>query len=150
MSAIVNHLLALVGDWRGTETIESTPWGAGGPAMSQITAKAGCGGRVLIQDYSAERDDKVWLQAHAVFHFDAARDAYQLFWFDSLGFVPAQPAEGTWNAGVLSFVRTSARGHTRHVYTQVSDDEYRMQLDTSFDGGASWLPVMAGLYTRST
>jgi hypothetical protein len=143
-----NCLALLSGDWLGEETIAASKWGPGGTAVAKISARLALNSRVLIQDYSAERDGKHWLSAHAVFVFDEPSSAYSLFWFDSLGFTPTQPTPGEWNGETLTFTRTSPRGQTRHLYTFQNEDSYSLRLESSFDGGATWTPVMEGTYSR--
>jgi len=143
-----NRLKLFVGHWTGEETIAASKWGLGGTALAEISSKLDLNDRALIQDYSADRDGKRWLAAHAVFLFDEPTESYNLFWFDSLGFVPAQPAPGKWNGENLSFVRVSPRGQTRHLYTFSSSDRYLLRLESSFDGGVTWALVMEGSYSR--
>lgn len=143
-----NILWKFAGAWRGHEQIQSSKWGEGGLALSSVTSELRFDDRLLVQDYAAQRDGKDWFDAHAVFSFDANDGSYRLFWFDSLGFVPEQAASGTWNGESLTFIRISPRGQTRHVYTPVSDYEYSMRLESSFDGGANWILVMEGRYSR--
>lgn len=123
--------------------------GPGGKASARISARLDLGGRALIQDYSAERDEKPWLSAHAVFSFDESSAAYSLYWFDSLGFIPAQAAPGQWNGDALVFIRSSPRGMTRHSYRFPEPGKYRLTLESSFDGGATWLPVTEGSYWKA-
>jgi Protein of unknown function (DUF1579) len=148
LSRSINPLLMLVGDWRGHETIEPSKWGPGGTAAATVSCREELGGRAFVQTYAAERDGRPWLQAHAVFTCDPADNGCSLFWFDSLGFVPGQPAPGQWDGEALSFVRSSPRGRTRQMYLPQGDDAYAMRLETSFDDGASWVPVMTGHYIR--
>ncbi|HEU5047731.1 MAG TPA: hypothetical protein VFT64_07800 [Rickettsiales bacterium] len=144
-----NLLHKLSGIWEGEEMIVPSKWGAGGIAKAYITAREQWSGKMLTQEYSAVRDGKSWLQAHAVFTCSAELKQYKLFWFDSFGFVPAQPAEGILeNADTLSFIRVSERGMTRHIYNFKQDGKYSLQLESSFDGGASWEAVMNGEYVR--
>jgi hypothetical protein len=143
-----NPLHRLVGHWRGEETIQPSQWGAGGPAQARVSCREALGGKAFVQDYQAERDGKTWLQAHAVHVHHAEAATYGLFWFDSLGFVPGEPAKGTWDGHALAFVRTSPRGQSRHTYTFPDDDTYQMTLESSFDGGATYVLVMEGVYTR--
>jgi hypothetical protein len=144
-----SQLAALAGTWTGTETIAASKWGPGGTALASLSARVDLNGRVLIQDYSAERDGKKWLAAHAVFTFDAPSSTYGLFWFDSLGFTPTQPAAGEWDGATLKFLRVSPRGQTRHLYTFANKDEYTLRLESSFDDGSTWNLVMEGHYSRS-
>jgi hypothetical protein len=143
-----NPLRKLVGHWRGRETIQPSRWGAGGPAQAQVACREALDGKAFVQDYEAERDGKTWLQAHAIFVRHAEAADYSLFWFDSLGFIPREPAKGTWDGHALTFVRTSPRGQSRHTYTFPDDDTYEMKLESSFDGGATYVLVMEGVYTR--
>jgi hypothetical protein len=143
-----NMLTRLAGEWQGEETIATTRWGQGGVAMGWFSAHMQLNGRVLIQDYREERDGKPSLQVHAVFVAEPEHDQYSLFWFDSYGFVPGTPAPGLWNGERLTFVRSSPRGQTRHVYAFESDEVFTLKLESSFDGGVSWELVMTGRYSR--
>lgn len=138
----------LAGEWHGEEAIATTRWGQGGPATGHITASSQLNGRILVQDYREERDGKTSLQVHAVFVAEPDHDQYSLYWFDSYGFVPGTPAPGVWDGERLTFVRSSPRGQTRHVYAFESDDVFTLKLESSFDGGVSWEPVLDGFYRR--
>lgn len=142
-----NVLALLVGDWEGEEAIATTRWGEGGPACGRFSARWDLGGRVLLQDYREERDGHPALQVHAVFTAGPGHDEYMLYWFDSYGFAPAQPAQGHWDGGRLVFLRSSSRGQTRHTYA-FRDDACELTLESSFDGGVHWEPVMQGRYRR--
>jgi len=143
-----NVLASWAGQWQGDETIATTRWGQGGPASGEFTAKLEFNGRVLVQDYREERDGKPALQVHAVFVAEAEPGQYSLYWFDSYGFVPSAPAPGVLNGETLTFVRSSPRGQTRHVYAFEGHDVLTLRLESSFDGGASWELVMTGRYSR--
>lgn len=139
----------LVGDWRGEETIATTRWGQGGPATAALSASAKFNGRVLVQDYREEREGLPSLQVHAVFVAEPDHDQYSLYWFDSFGFVPGMPAPGVWDGERLTFLRSSSRGQTRHVYAFDGDSAFALTLESSFDGGVKWEPVMSGIYRRA-
>lgn len=144
----MKHALGLLaGEWEGEETIATTRWGEGGPARGRISARLDLGGRVLLMDYREERDGQPALQAHAVFTAGPGHDEYALYWFDSYGFVPAQPAPGHGDGERLVFLRSSPRGQTRHTYA-LRDDAFELALESSFDGGVRWEPVMQGSYRR--
>ena len=147
-ATVDNPLNMLAGEWVGEETIAASKWGPGGRAAARISARIDLGGRALIQDYSAERDEKPWLSAHVVFAFDEPNASYSLYWFDSLGFVPAQAAPGQWNGEALIFIRSSPRGMTRHTCRFPEPRKYRLTLESSFDGGATWMPVTEGSYLK--
>ncbi|WP_426664328.1 DUF1579 family protein [Rhodanobacter aciditrophus] len=144
----MKHALGLLaGEWEGEETIATTRWGEGGPARGRISARLDLGGRALLMDYREERDGQPALQAHAVFTAGPGHDEYALYWFDSYGFAPAQPAPGHWDGERLVFLRSSPRGQTRHTYA-LRDDAFELALESSFDGGVRWEPVMQGSYRR--
>jgi len=144
-----NALGLLAGEWEGEEAIATTRWGEGGPARGRFSARLDLGGRALLMDYREERDGKPALQAHAVFTAGPGHDEYALYWFDSYGFAPAQPAPGHWDGERLMFLRSSPRGQTRHTYA-FRDDACELTLESSFDGGVHWEPVMQGSYRRIT
>lgn len=137
-----------LGTWDGEEEIMPSKWGAGGPAHAQALWRADLGGKAVIHEYSAVRDGAPWLQAHALFTAQE-EGGLALHWFDSLGFVPGQPAPGSAEGGQLVFVRRSPRGMARHIWTADGADAYTLALDSSFDEGASWTPIMRGRYRRS-
>lgn len=138
----------LTGRWEGEEHIAATRWGPAGTARGFIDARIGLDGRLLVQDYREERDGKPALQVHAVFVAEAD-GRVSLYWFDSYGFVPETPATGGWEDGRLVIVRRSPRGQTRHVYTPIDADSYRLELASSFDQGVSWEPVLDAVYRRT-
>jgi hypothetical protein len=141
-------LAALAGEWTSDELIATTRWGQGGPATGQISARFELGGKALMLDYRQERDGQSSLQAHAVFASGQEPGEYALYWFDSYGFTPSQPATGHWDGQRLIFLRSSPRGQTRHIYEMVVDGIYRLTLESSFDGGVNWEQVMQGEYRR--
>lgn len=141
-------LQKLAGHWVGEEQMATTRWGQGGPATSEIDARFDLGGRALLFDYRETRDGKAALAVHAVFVAGPEHDQFQMFWFDSYGFVPPSPAPGFWDGNKLTFVRSSSRGQTRHVYRFKDDGGYGLVLQSSFDGGISWDTVMTGEYRR--
>jgi hypothetical protein len=143
-----NALERLAGEWQGEETIATTRWGEGGPARGHFSARLDLGGRALLMDYREERNAQPALQVHAVFTVSPGHDEYALHWFDSYGFIPAQPAPGRWDGERLVFLRSSPRGQTRHTYA-FGDGTCELVLESSFDGGERWEAVMHGSYRRA-
>ncbi|HEU4671217.1 MAG TPA: DUF1579 domain-containing protein [Dyella sp.] len=137
----------MAGRWEGEERICATRWGPAGQAHGLIDARFDWDARVLLQDYRQQRDGQVALQAHAVFVAEP-EGRVLLYWFDSYGFVPQEPAAGAWQDGSLVIVRRSPRGQTQHRYTPLDAQRFRLELASSFDAGASWEPVMAADYRR--
>ncbi|WP_426342756.1 DUF1579 family protein [Pseudoduganella sp. S-14] len=149
MSELKACLEFFAGEWTGEEEIAPSKWGEGGRATASVSSQLDLGGRVLVQDYSAQRGGMTWLKAHAVITFDEQTSRVGLFWFDSLGFTPGEPAPGEWDGWSLRFVRTSPRGLARHTYTPSGSQAYDFMLESSFDAGASWVLVMKGRYIRA-
>lgn len=145
-----NQLHRLVGEWRGQEVIQSSKWGTGGSANARVVCREELAGKVFVQEYVAERNGQVWLQAHAIYCHQADTHSYSMFWFDSLGFIPQEPGQGEWGGRVLSFIRVSPRGQSRHTYAFDTDSSYEMRLESSFDDdGTTWILVMEGIYVRT-
>src|SRR5581483_5900986 len=132
----------------GREAIATTRRGQGGPEVARVDARFGRGGKGLLLAYREVRARHVSLQAHAVFAAGQEPGEYALYWFDSYGFTPSQPATGHWDGKRLVFLRTSLRGQTRHIYEWETQGLYRLVLESSFDGGVNWERVMEGDYRR--
>jgi hypothetical protein len=143
-----NVLAGLAGEWMGEETLATTRWGQGGAATGRIRAAFDLDGRVLLLDYRQQRDGKPALRAHAVFAAGQEQGEHALYWFDSDGFMPWQPATGHWDGKRLVFLRSSQREQTRHVYEWIADGLYRLLLERSSDAGVNWERVMEGEYRR--
>lgn len=143
-----HRLKALEGAWTGEETLADTPWMTGGPAVSEVSAAMALGGFFLMQDYRQFRGGAETLSAHGLIGFDAGTGEYALSWFDSLGFPPAAPAGGRWDGDTLTVLRRSPRALARHRITLHGPDEYAHDIDTSWDDGTTWTPVVAGVYRR--
>ena len=147
MTEIHDCLRLLEGTWRGEETIAPSRWTEAGTARASVVARSVFGGAVLVQDSASERDGQPWFSAHGVFT-QAPEGRCALYWFDSFGFAPDAPAEGEWTGEALVFVRTSPRGQSRQVYSEIVEGSYSMTITTSADGGGTWIPVVSGRYKR--
>ncbi|RVC59800.1 DUF1579 domain-containing protein, partial [Mesorhizobium sp. M4B.F.Ca.ET.088.02.2.1] len=101
LSADHQRLQALVGAWRGEEDVAATQWADEGAATSEILAEAQFGGLFVVQRYRQRRDGTVSFGSHNVFGFDQQAKLVTMHQFDSMGFVPASPATGTWNGDEL-------------------------------------------------
>lgn len=115
MNDAKNVLELFAGEWAGDEEIAPSKWGEGGSARASITARVDFDGGMMVHDYRAQREGKPWLKVHAVITYDGQSSSFGLFWFDSLGYTPAEPAAGTWDGTSLCFVRSSPRGQARHI-----------------------------------
>ncbi|SFS18445.1 Protein of unknown function [Dyella sp. OK004] len=146
--AMLEALGFLIGQWQGEEQIATTRWGPGGLATATVDARLELGGKAIVLDYRETRDGQPALQAHALIVAGPEHDQFGLYWFDSFGFVPAAAAPGYWDGQRLVFLRSSPRGQTRHIYVPEGEGAYRLTLESSFDGGVHWEPVLTGSYRR--
>ncbi|MEP6567923.1 MAG: DUF1579 family protein [Mesorhizobium sp.] len=148
LSADHQRLQVLAGAWRGEEEVSDTQWADGGAATSEVTAEAQFGGLFVVQRYRQRRDGTISFGAHSVFGFDQPNSVVTMHQFDSMGFVPAAPATGTWNGSELVLVRSSPRGSARVTYVFDTDDSYRMRLEFQPAGGDIWQDMVSGVYRR--
>jgi hypothetical protein len=148
LSAGHQRLQALVGVWRGEETLGATQWTAAGTATGEIVAEADLGGLFVVQRYRQSRDGNVSFEARNVFGFDKADGSYKQWQFDSMGFVPEAPASGQWDSDTLTLERSSPRGAARVRYVFDGPDHYRMTLHFKPAGSEAWQEMVDGSYRR--
>lgn len=148
LSADHQRLQALAGAWRGEEEVADTQWADGGTATSDVLAEAQFGGLFVVQRYRQRRDGTISFGAHSVFGFDKQNGVVTMHQFDSMGFVPASPATGTWDGNTLTLLRSSPRGAARVTYDFTTDDSYRMRLEFQPDGSDIWQDMVSGVYRR--
>ncbi|MER8464234.1 DUF1579 family protein [Mesorhizobium sp. M1409] len=148
LSADHQRLQALVGAWRGEEEVAATQWTDAGTATSEVLAEAQFGGLFVVQRYRQRRDGTVSFGAHSVFGFDQQNSIATMHQFDSMGFVPAAPAMGTWNGNELTLERSSPRGAARVTYIFDGADAYRMRLQFKPAGRDAWQDMVSGVYRR--
>jgi len=148
LSAEHQRLQALVGAWRGVEEISATQWADDGMADADVLAEAQFGGLFVVQRYRQKREGTVSFAAHSVFGFDQANAVWTMHQFDSMGFVPAAPATGSWNGNELTLERSSPRGAARVTYGFDDADTYRMKLQFKPAGSDAWQDMVSGLYRR--
>jgi hypothetical protein len=142
------RLQALVGAWRGEEEVAATQWTDAGTATAEVLADAQFGGLFVVQRYRQRRDGTVSFGSHNVFGFDQQNKVVTMHQFDSMGFVPAAPATGTWNDRELVLERSSPRGAARVTYFFEGADTYRMKLQFKPAGSDAWQDMVSGLYRR--
>lgn len=148
LSADHQRLRALVGAWRGEEEVAATQWTDDGTATSEVLTAAEFGGLFVVQRYRQRRDGTISFGSHTVFGFDQQNSVVTMHQFDSMGFVPAAPATGTWNGNELVLVRSSPRGSARSTYIFDTDDSYRMRVEFQPVGSDIWQDMVSGLYRR--
>lgn len=142
------RLQALVGAWRGEEEVSATQWAPAGKATAEIMAEPEFGGLFVVQHYRQTRDGKPSFASHNVFGFDQPNGACTMHQFDTMGFVPAAPASGTWNGNVLALMKASPRGAARVTYNFDTADSYRMRLEFKAAGSDVWQDMVSGVYRR--
>ncbi len=141
------RLQALVGAWRGEETMSATQWAPAGTATSEVVAEAEFGGLFVSQHHRQTRDGRVSFETHNMFGFDPSDGSFKLWQFDSMGFVPPSPASGAWDGNTLTLTRSSPRGSARSTYIFDDDDTYRMTLQFQ-PPGDEWQAMADGVYRR--
>jgi hypothetical protein len=137
----------LIGSWAGNEELFATPWAAGGVAHGRWSFRFDSGGRHLIHDYAATRDDGSRFDAHGVLAPDE-RGNLLWFWFDSYGYVPVSPGTGEWNGQALVLTRTSPRGSNRTILTPAPNGGFGCDITFTASGEAKPMPVARGIYHR--
>lgn len=142
------RLLALVGAWRGEEEMSATQWAPTGPAAAEVETTAEFGGLFITQRYRQTRDGGESFASHNVFGFDRADGLVKMYAFDSMGFVPASPASGSWDGDALALVRSSPRGSARISYMIDGLDGYRTRLEFRPAGSDSWQKMATGTFRR--
>lgn len=147
LSADHQRLQALVGTWRGEETMSATQWAPAGSATSEVTAEAEFGGLFVSQHHRQTRDGRISFESRNMFGFDSNDGSYKLWQFDSMGFVPPAPASGHLEGNMLTLTRSSPRGSARSIYIFDDADTYRMTLEFQPAGGA-WTSMVSGVYRR--
>ncbi|PBB23806.1 MULTISPECIES: DUF1579 family protein [unclassified Mesorhizobium] len=148
LSADHQRLQVLVGAWRGEEEVAATRWTDAGKAMSEVLAEAQFGGLFVVQRCRQRRDGTISFGSHNVFGFDQPNRRVTMHQFDSMGFVPASPATGTWNGSELNLERSSPRGAARVTYIFDDADTYRMRLHFKPAGSDGWQDMVSGVYRR--
>lgn len=135
------RLIALLGDWTGSEELFATAWTAAGSARGALSVEPGPDG--ILLDYVESRDDASGstLVAHAV----VAGGGF--WWFDTYGFTPAAPGSATWVDEALVLDRRSDRGRTV-LRLRVDGDRLTLELDTAVPADAVPAPLARGVYTR--
>lgn len=142
------RLQALVGAWRGEEEMSATQWAPAGMAAVEVVAEAEFGGLFVTQRYRQMRDGRESFAARNVFGFDQADGLTKMYAFDSMGFVPASPASGSWDGDRLVLERSSPRGAARITYILESQDSYRTELRFRPADSETWQDMAKGAFSR--
>jgi uncharacterized protein DUF1579 len=143
------NLTAFIGSWQGEEKIHPSAFDPqGGPAIGRLTARLELEGFFVVADYAQERAGKTNYRGHAVFGYDAMRERYTMYWFDTIGTDPGGPALARPESdNVFVFDMTSPMGHHRYTY-RFEGDVYEMHIENSPDG-KEWTTFLEGTYRRT-
>jgi hypothetical protein len=148
-TAAHERLHALVGTWRGDETLHPSPWDPkGGKASGFLEARMDLDGMFLLTEYREEREGQVSYRGHGVYGWDPRRVRYTMYWFDSLGTDPGGAALGTWDDDRLVFEMKDETGHARYEYRFDGEDQYAFTISRSQDG-KTWTTWMESAWRRA-
>jgi hypothetical protein len=140
-------LSMLDGNWKGEETLFPSPWDPkGGTAVGIAKNRTALDGFAVIHDYAQERGGAVTYQGHGIFGFDAKKNEYIMYWFDSMG-TPLNEFRGKFEGNVLSMVHKGEMGQSRAIFDFSAPGKYTFKMDMSQDG-AKWMPMMEGRYAK--
>ena len=141
------RLLAFAGEWEGTESVEPSSWGKGGPATGRTSFRGDLDGFAMIQDSVQLKDSLVTFRGHGVFTVDPQTQEVLWYWFDSVGFPPDLPARGRFEGNVLTLLRVTPRGSARYVH-EITANDYRFSVENKFPGDGDFKLFMRATYTR--
>lgn len=143
---VAELLWDLLGNWSGTEEQQASPFAPAARTRAMMTFKQDLAGTAVVQDYRQVRDDGAELSAHGVLLADPAAPGSLLWWlFDTTAQVPPV-ARGTWEAGRLALVRTTARGSAHHSFALEGGQlAYAIDLELT---GQPRTPFLRGRYGR--
>lgn len=139
-------LARLAGKWQGAEKMHPSPWVPEGcEAVGIIEAEMKIDGLFLVTNYVQTVDGKQTFQGHGVFGWDAYKQRFTMYFFDSMGMDPGAPALGTLEGNVLAFYSESPMGKHRFVYEFLDGGKHSFAMAMSQDG-ENWQPMMEGMY----
>jgi hypothetical protein len=143
------HLAAFAGAWAGDEALAPSPWSPGGAATGRHVFAVAAGGFSVTQDYAEERDGAATLTGHGVFTVDPDGDDVLWFWFDSIGYPPAAPSRGRFDADGTRLVleKTTPRGTQRATFAR-DGDRLRHEVAARLGDATAFTPLVTATYVR--
>jgi hypothetical protein len=146
------HLATLAGTWTGDELLAPSPWSPGGAATGRHVFTITAGGFSVTQDYTEERDGATTLTGHGVFTVDPESGDVLWFWFDSIGYPPAAPSRGAFDADGTRLVleKTTPRGTQRATFARDGDRRLRHEVAARLGDATAFTPLVTATYERTT
>ena len=142
-----HKLAAFAGSWIGEEILYPSPWAPEKrQAIGRFENRMGLDGMHLVTDYEEERDGDIVFRGHGVYGWDARKQRYTMFWFDSMGLSPHETL-GVWDGDTLTFENQGEHGRSRYTHQIRDANSYRFTIENSRDG-KDWSLMMEGTYTR--
>jgi hypothetical protein len=138
----------LLGTWYGQERLYPSPFDPqGGAAIGRIHNYRAIDGFAVVQEYEQERGGTVTFRAHGVFRWEPLHQAYELYWFDSMGMAPAV-FRGNFDEDVLTLTAQHGQGFTRARWDLAgAPAHYTFVMEVSGDG-VQWQPFSEGRYAQ--
>lgn len=132
-------LSSIVGNWTGNGEFFQTPWTQGHPVTLSIAVSS-------LWDSGAFELRVKYLHDGAP-SFESltliATEPDPRFWtFDSMGVLPDAPGSASWEHGILTLRRQSAKGSNLTAY-RLSPRGLSLKVDFVPEGGGEVLPVAA-------
>ena len=143
------HLATLAGTWTGDEVLAPSPWSPGGAATGRHVFAIAAGGFSVTQDYAEERDGATALTGHGVFTVDPGSGEVLWFWFDSIGYPPAAPSRGGFDADGTRLVleKTTPRGTQRATFAR-EGDRLAHEVAARLGDATAFAPLVTATYVR--
>jgi hypothetical protein len=139
----------LAGAWKGTETMQPSPWApTGSQAEGRIQNRVALDGFALVGEYEQWKDGVAVFKGHGVTIWNPADECYEMYWYDSMG-QPPEVFRGTWGGDSLPLISKNARGWARMTYTFPKPDRMVSRMEMSTDG-KTWTTFFDGIYDKVT
>jgi hypothetical protein len=141
------RLERLAGRWSGEERMTPMPFDPeGGVAHGRVDNRVALDGFAVVQDYEQKRRGTVTYRGHGVYRWDADKDEYVLYWYDSMGGPPTE-YRGPFEGDTLTLIGKTVYGFNRAVVDLSEPDRYSFHADASPDG-ETWETFLEARYTR--
>jgi hypothetical protein len=148
ISAARAALVALAGDWEGTEHLGASPWTSAGTAHGAHRLRASIGDQILVHDYEQRRDGAATLTGHGVLAVEPESADVLWWWFDDYGHPPLAPSRGSFaDDGSLVLVKATPRGRQRASFA-VSGDILVHRIEVAPSGEEALTTIVEASYAR--